>query len=134
TPFPSDDLVYTGNFAKIELNVAHRPGQPGDALPDMLQSRFGADAGQPGTVQYVELLPGQPHWQMGRHTRSTAVASLRVVQLVAGPCFQAVGRLRTRTAGPMPMTNRPQREAHHDIPVGGSMPRVLSSIVHTSSS
>jgi len=29
-----------------------------------LRSWFGADAGQPGTVQYVELVPGEPHWQM----------------------------------------------------------------------
>ena len=64
TPFVADGVVYTGNFAKIALNVAHRAGQPDNALADLLRSWFGADAGQPGTVQYVELVPGQPHWHM----------------------------------------------------------------------
>ena len=64
TPFTADGVVYTGNFAKIALNVAHRAGQPGNVLADLLRSWFGADVGQPGTVQYVELVPGEPHWQM----------------------------------------------------------------------
>lgn len=64
TPFVADGVVYTGNFARIALNVAHRAGQPDNALADLLRSWFGADAGQPGTVQYVELVPGQPHWHM----------------------------------------------------------------------
>jgi hypothetical protein len=64
TPFTADGVVYTGNFAKIALNVAHRAGQPGNVLAGLLRSWFGADAGQPGTVQYVELVPGEPHWQM----------------------------------------------------------------------
>ena len=63
-PFTADGVVYTGNFAKIALNVAHRAEQPGNVLADLLRSWFGADAGQPGTVQYVELVPGEPHWQM----------------------------------------------------------------------
>jgi hypothetical protein len=63
-PFTADGVVYTGNFAKIALNVAHRAGQPGNVLPDLLQSWFGADAGQPGTVQFVELVRGEAHWQM----------------------------------------------------------------------
>ena len=64
TPFVADGVVYTGNFAKIALNVAHRAGQPDNVLADLLRSWFGADAGQPGTVQYVELVPGEPHWHM----------------------------------------------------------------------
>jgi hypothetical protein len=62
--FIANDVVYTGNFVKIALNVAHRPGQPGNVLADLLRSWFGPDAGQPGTVQFVELVPGKPHWQM----------------------------------------------------------------------
>ena len=65
-------LVYTGNFAKIALNVAHRAGQPGNVLADLLRSWFGTDAGQPGTVQYVELVGGESHWQM---RPASAVAS-----------------------------------------------------------
>jgi hypothetical protein len=64
TPFTADGVVYTGNFAKIALNVANRAGRPGNVLAELLRSWFGADAGQPGTVQYVELVPGEPHWQM----------------------------------------------------------------------
>jgi hypothetical protein len=64
TSFTADGVVYTGNFAKIALNVAHREGQPDNVLADLLRSWFGADAGRPGTVQYVELVPGEPHWHM----------------------------------------------------------------------
>ncbi len=72
TPFTANGVVYTGNFAKIALNVAHRAGQPGNVLADLLRSWFGTDAGQPGTVQYVELVRGEPHWQM---RPASAVAS-----------------------------------------------------------
>jgi hypothetical protein len=64
TPFIADGVSYSGNFAKIALNVAHRAGHPGNVLADLLWSWFGASAGQPGTVQYVELVPGKPHWHM----------------------------------------------------------------------
>lgn len=72
TPFTANGVVYTGNFAKIALNVAHRAGQPGNVLADLLRSWFGTDAGQPGTVQYVELVHREPHWQM---RPASAVAS-----------------------------------------------------------
>jgi superfamily II DNA or RNA helicase/HKD family nuclease len=61
TSFIADGVLYTGNFAKIALNVAHRAGQAGNVLPGLLWSWFGADAGQPGTTEYVELVPGEPH-------------------------------------------------------------------------
>ena len=64
TQFIADDVIYTGNFVKIALNVAHRRGHSGNVLADLLQSWFGPDAGQPGTVQYVEMVPGEPHWCM----------------------------------------------------------------------
>jgi hypothetical protein len=38
TAFTADGLVYTGNFAKIALNVAHRTGQLGNVLADLLRS------------------------------------------------------------------------------------------------
>jgi len=62
--FVADDAAYTGRFVKIALNVAHQDGDSRNVLPDLLRSWFGADAGQPGTAQYVELVPGQPHWHM----------------------------------------------------------------------
>jgi hypothetical protein len=64
TLFVADDVLYSGNFVKIALNVAHRAGQPENVLADLLWSWFGASAGQPGTAQYVELMPGKPHWHM----------------------------------------------------------------------
>jgi hypothetical protein len=64
TAFVADGVIYTGNFAKIALNVAHRAGQQSNVLADLLHSWFGAGAGQPGTVQYVELVPGEQHWHM----------------------------------------------------------------------
>jgi superfamily II DNA or RNA helicase/diadenosine tetraphosphate (Ap4A) HIT family hydrolase/HKD family nuclease len=64
TQFMADDTIYTGNFVKIALNVVHRAGDPGNVLGDLLRSWFGPDAGQPGTVQFVELAPSKPHWQM----------------------------------------------------------------------
>lgn len=64
TPFSADGVLYTGNFAKIALNVAQRSGQPGNVLADLLRSWFGPDAGQPGTGHYVELVPGDRHWTM----------------------------------------------------------------------
>jgi hypothetical protein len=70
TRFVADDIVYTGNFAKIALNVAHRAGQSGNVLGDLLRSWFGADAGQPGTAQFVELVPGEQHWHMRASSRS----------------------------------------------------------------
>jgi hypothetical protein len=76
TQFIADDVIYTGNFVKIALNVARHAGQPGNVLGDLLRSWFGPDAGQPGTVQYVELVPGEPHWQMRPTSPGPAVASL----------------------------------------------------------
>jgi superfamily II DNA or RNA helicase/diadenosine tetraphosphate (Ap4A) HIT family hydrolase/HKD family nuclease len=64
TEFVANEVVYTGNFASIALNVARRAGEAGNLLPDILRSWFGADAGQPGTVQFVELMPGESHWTM----------------------------------------------------------------------
>jgi superfamily II DNA or RNA helicase/diadenosine tetraphosphate (Ap4A) HIT family hydrolase len=64
TRFIADDVIYTGNFVKIALNVAHRAGHSGNVLGGLLRSWFGPDAGQPGTVQFVELVPGEPHWHM----------------------------------------------------------------------
>jgi hypothetical protein len=64
TPFIANDVAYSGNFVKIALNVAHRAGDTHNVLPDLLRSWFGADAGQPGTAHYVELLGSEPHWEM----------------------------------------------------------------------
>jgi hypothetical protein len=64
TQFVANDVIYTGNFASIAMNVARRPSEPGNLLPDLLRSWFGADAGQPGTLHYVELVPDESHWHL----------------------------------------------------------------------
>ena len=64
TQFVANDVVYTGNFASIALNVARRLSEPGNRLPDLLRSWFGADAGQPGTLHYAELVPGESGWHL----------------------------------------------------------------------
>ena len=90
--FIANDVIYTGNFAKIALNVAHRAGRPDNALAGLLRSWFGADAGQPGTVQYVELVPGEPHWQMRPASPALAAAS---------PPADVPGGLATGLPGPV---------------------------------
>jgi hypothetical protein len=35
TSFLADDVIYTGNFVKIALNVAHREGDARNVLPDV---------------------------------------------------------------------------------------------------
>ena len=76
TLFIADGVSYSGNFAKIALNVAHRAGHLGNVLADLLWSWFGTSAGQPGTVQYVELVPGKPHGKCGRDPPPPPVTSL----------------------------------------------------------
>jgi len=64
TPFVASKLAYTGNFVKIALNVARRAGDTSSVLPDLPRSWFGADAGQPGTAHFVELVAGVPDREM----------------------------------------------------------------------
>ena len=64
--------------ARIGSDVARRGGQPDNVLADLLRSWFGADAGQPGTVQYVELVPGElTSWQSGNNRSGEAAAFRR---------------------------------------------------------
>jgi hypothetical protein len=56
------DVIYTGNFAK------------GNVVSDVLRSWFGAEAGQPGTAQYIEMVPGKPHWHMRPVSPATSTA------------------------------------------------------------
>ena len=51
-------------------------GESGNELGELLPSWFGAGAGQPGTAQYVEMVPGVPHSQM-RPASSPGEAWLR---------------------------------------------------------
>ena len=55
TEFLADGERFTGRFVKIALNVATRPGEPGNALHALLRRWFGPSAGLPGTAHRVRL-------------------------------------------------------------------------------
>ena len=46
---------YQGNFAKVAVNVLRKEGSEKNWLPEVLQSFFGTQAGQPGTTQQVRF-------------------------------------------------------------------------------
>ena len=75
TPFTANGVVYTGNFAKIALNVAHRAGQPGNVPADLLRSWFGTDAGQPARCSTSSWCAASRTGGCGRHPRPPAMAS-----------------------------------------------------------
>lgn len=47
--------LYTANFVKVALNVLRDAVTPANQLPGLLRGWFGAEAGAPGTAQYVVL-------------------------------------------------------------------------------
>lgn len=52
-PFTANGVVYTGNFAKIALNVAHRAGQPGNVLAHHTIARFTLRLNRGGTRKFA---------------------------------------------------------------------------------
>jgi hypothetical protein len=64
TAFTADGEEYEGNFVKIALNVARRPGTKTNDLHALLRGWFGPSAGQRGTDHCVELRQGGQGWQM----------------------------------------------------------------------
>lgn len=55
TEFVADGQTYVGNFVKVAVNVATRPGEPGNALHALLSGWFGPSAGHPGTSHQVTI-------------------------------------------------------------------------------
>jgi superfamily II DNA or RNA helicase/diadenosine tetraphosphate (Ap4A) HIT family hydrolase/HKD family nuclease len=55
TEFVAEGQTYVGNFVKVALNVATRPGEPGNALHALLRGWFGPSAGHPGTSHQVMI-------------------------------------------------------------------------------
>lgn len=53
--FIANGQAYVGHFVKVAMNVAERPGQPGNALHALLRGWFGPSAGHPGTQHQVRL-------------------------------------------------------------------------------
>jgi len=62
--FLANGDLYSGGFRKIALNVASKPGQPGNALPTLLRGWFGPSAGHPGTAHRVVLREANGRWVM----------------------------------------------------------------------
>jgi superfamily II DNA or RNA helicase/diadenosine tetraphosphate (Ap4A) HIT family hydrolase len=54
-----DGEPQVGLFRSIALNVVRRPDSAGNVLPDILRRWFGPDAGEPGSLQMVELVADQ---------------------------------------------------------------------------
>lgn len=64
-----DGTAFDFKFAKAEINIGKRPGQPNNALPDLLRRWFGPDAGTPGTRHSVRFERSPDGWwvePMGR--------------------------------------------------------------------
>jgi len=59
------DETLSANFAKVAINVMHRPGSTDNVLPDVMRGLFGPDAGKPGTKHQVILRDEQGHWILG---------------------------------------------------------------------
>ncbi len=64
TPFLAGGEEYEGDFVKIVLNVARRPGEKGNALHSLLRGWFGPSAGLPGTRHRVVLEEADGQWVM----------------------------------------------------------------------
>ncbi len=59
------DETLSANFAKVAVNVMHRPGGTDNVLADVVRGWFGSDAGKPGTKHQVILRDEQGHWTLG---------------------------------------------------------------------
>jgi len=72
TPLLVDREKMVANFAKIAVNVVHRPDSTDNQLPSILQEWFGPDAGLPGTSHEVQFsLNEENHiWSMTPSKRS----------------------------------------------------------------
>lgn len=62
--FRADEREYRGDFVKVALNVARRPGEGENALPDLLRGWFGPSAGHPGTSHRVVAEQRGDYWVM----------------------------------------------------------------------
>ncbi|MCO5170375.1 MAG: DEAD/DEAH box helicase family protein [Planctomycetes bacterium] len=57
-----DGRVWQFRFVKEFCNVARRPGEERNALPDLLRGWFGPAAGRPGTAFFVRFAPTPDGW------------------------------------------------------------------------
>ena len=64
TDVDADGETLSANFVKVAINVAHRPGETTNVLPEVLRRWFGEDAGAPGTRHAVALERVGATWRM----------------------------------------------------------------------
>ncbi len=60
----ADGTGYEADFVKVALNVARRPGERRNRLPEILRGWFGPDAGLPGTRHEVRLERTAEGWTL----------------------------------------------------------------------
>jgi len=71
-PFRADGVEYLGDFVKIALNVAKKPGDAGNALVTLLRRWFGPAAGHPGTDHWVLFDKAAEGWVLRPDARENA--------------------------------------------------------------
>ncbi len=57
-----DGSAFDFKFVKVAVNLGKRPGNPANALPDLLRSWFGPEAGRPGTGGSVRFSRTSDTW------------------------------------------------------------------------
>ncbi len=98
TPVAAGGQPYEVNFAKVAANVAHRPNETENVLPQLLRSWFGSNVGASGTAQYVVAEKTDHGWELRPRTapdvRATATRLQRYRREEIPPLFGALARGR----------------------------------------
>ncbi len=111
-PFRADSVEYLGDFVKVALNVARKPGEPGNALATLLRRWFGPSAGHPGTDHRVLFEKTSDGWVLRPEVREMPTASGRGVVLPLFPDYAvACGAFGAPTPGERAPLHREIRPA-----------------------
>ncbi len=107
TPFTANDEEFEGNFVKIALNVARRPGSEENVLAEILRGWFGEDAGLPGTTHRVVLEETEDGWRLSPVTHGSKSPELELWKSYRRPdlpeMFDLTPRGRTWDQGFVPL-------------------------------
>jgi len=81
--FRAEGAIYRGEFQKIALNVATRPGERGNALHALLRGWFGPAAGHSGTTHHVLFESTDSGWVLRADAEALPVTDApgRLLQL-----------------------------------------------------
>ncbi len=107
SPFTANDEEFEGNFVKIALNVARRPGSEENVLAEILRGWFGEDAGLPGTTHQVVLEETEDGWRLSPVTHGSKTDGLELWKSYRRPdlpeMFGLTPRGRTWDQGFVPL-------------------------------